>query len=329
MSQTGPGEVKVQKLCQVGFVVRDLHRVMENFWNILGIGLWDVFAWEAPLIYDRECYGKPAWGRDKIAITWVGNLQLELCQPVEGDSIYRDFLMEHEEGLHHLNFWVDDAHETAAILSGQGFPVIQSGHYGPRESKCGFTYLDTTKALRTLWEPVHPGDKPGAKHMRYPEDPAEKSPAKVNIKKANRVAIVVEDLQPVMENYEHILGIGPWEVFELESPLVCDRKYHGKPAWAREKIARADVGGVQLELCQYIEGDSIYKDFLLKQGEGLHHVSFVVDDADETAEALAESGFPIIQSGCFGTGKRDCGAYHYIDIKPLCAVYEVANEGGK
>ena len=38
----------------------------------------------------------------KQAINEVGGVQLELCQPVEGDSIYRDFLNEHEEGFHQI-----------------------------------------------------------------------------------------------------------------------------------------------------------------------------------------------------------------------------------
>jgi hypothetical protein len=63
------------------------------------------------------------------------------------------------------------------------------------------------------------------------------SPAKVKVTSINQVALVVKDLQKVMENYWNILGIGPWDVYSWEAPLVCDRKYHGGPAWAREKIA--------------------------------------------------------------------------------------------
>ena len=66
-----------------------------NFWNILGIGPWETYLWELPLIYDRKYYGKPSWAREKIALARVGNVQLELVQPVEGGSIYRDFLLEH------------------------------------------------------------------------------------------------------------------------------------------------------------------------------------------------------------------------------------------
>ena len=66
---------------------------------------------------------------------------------------------------------------------------------------------------------------------------AQVSSAKIKCKGINQIAIVVEDLERVAENYWTILGIGPWAIYEWEAPLVYDRKYHGQTAWARERIA--------------------------------------------------------------------------------------------
>jgi len=323
MSETSPARIKVKGINQIGIVVKNLQRTMENYWHILGIGPWEGFPWEAPLVYDRTYHGKPAWARDMVALVQVGSVQLELCQPVEGDSVYKDFLAEHREGLHHLNFLVDDVDETTRILEEQGFPCLQSGHYGPPEKKCGFSYIDT-KPLRTIWEPVHRGEKAGAQVFRYPEDPSEISPAKVRVEDINKVGIVVKDLHQVIESYWNILGIGPWEVFSREVPLVYDRRYHGKPAWTREKIAKVQVGGVQLELCQPVEGDSIYRDFLAEHGEGLHHLSLQVDDVDETSDRLIKDGYPSIQSARFAS--EDKYPYNYVDIKPLHTIWEVVQK---
>ena len=147
------------------------------------------------------------------------------------------------------------------------------------------------------------------------------SPAKVQCKGINQIAIVVENLELVAENYWNILGIGPWAIFDWESPLVYDRRYRGEKAWAREKIALAQVGAVQLELVQPVDGPSIYRDFLVERGEGLHHMNFLVDDVDEAKRILVEEGFPSLQSGKFGP-KEQRGAYDYIDIKPLRAIWE-------
>jgi hypothetical protein len=45
----------------------------------------------------------------RAAMTMLGSLMVELLQPVEGEGVYRDFLNEHGEGLHHLgHVRVDD-----------------------------------------------------------------------------------------------------------------------------------------------------------------------------------------------------------------------------
>jgi len=163
MAKTSSAKVKVTGINQVALVVKDVQKVVENYWNILGIGPWDIYPWEAPSVYDRTYRGKPAWAKEKIAVAQVGAVQIELCQPIDGDSIYQDFLIEHGEGLHHLNFLVDDVDETAEILAKQGFPSLQSGRWGD------FAYNNIDiKPLRTIWEVVHMGKRMGAEPTRYP-----------------------------------------------------------------------------------------------------------------------------------------------------------------
>jgi catechol 2,3-dioxygenase-like lactoylglutathione lyase family enzyme len=318
MAQVSPAKVKVKGINQICIVVKDVQKVVENYWNILGIGPWDIYAWEAPLVYDYKCYGKPAWARTKMALAQVGAVQLELMEHVDGATIYGDFLTEHGEGLHHMNFLVDDVDETAKILVEQGFPSLQSGRWEPREEKGVYNYIDI-KPLCAIWEAVH-GKSIDAKPIRYPGT-AQVSPAKVKVIGINGIAILVKDVQKVVENYWNILGIGPWDIYAWEAPLVYDYKYHGKPAWARAKLALTQVGGVQFELVEHLDGESIYRDFLMERGEGLHHMNFLADDVDETAKILAEQGFPSLQSARFG----DNGAYNYIDMKPLRAIWEVVH----
>ena len=156
-------------------------------------------------------------------------------------------------------------------------------------------------------------------------DTKEGSPAKVQCKGINQIGIVVRDVESVARNYWDILGIGPWAIIEWEAPAVYDRKYHGKPVMAKEKLAFAQAGGVQIELVQAVEGPSIYRDWLEERGEGLHHLNFLVDDIDGTAEMLTRQGFPSLQSGKCGPEELK-GGYNYIDIKPLCAIVEPVHQ---
>jgi len=319
MAKESPAKIKCKGINQVAIVVEDLEQVAGDYWNILGIGPWAIYNWEAPLVYDRKYYGKTAWARERIALAQVGKVQLELVQPVEGPSIYRDWIDQHGEGLHHLNFLVDDVDEAEKILAQEGFPSIQSGKFGPKEQKGAYNYIEI-KPLRTIWEPVHLGEEIGAEPIMFPSN-TNGNPGKIKCQGINQIAIVVENLQRVAENYWTILGIGPWAIYDWEAPLVYDRKYYGQTVWAREKIALAQVGDVQLELVQPVEGPSIYRDWIVDHCEGLHHLNFLVDDVDETQDILEHYGFPSIQSGKFGPRKQK-GAYNYINIPPSRTIWE-------
>ena len=167
MAQESPAKVKCKGINQIAVVVKDLEMVVKNYWNILGIGPWAIFEWEDPLVYDRKYHGQTVWAREKIALAQAGGVQLELVQPVEGPSIYRDWLEERGEGLHHMNFLVDDVDEASNILTLQGFPSIQSGRFGPTEQKGAYNYVDI-KPLRAIWEPVHIGEEIGAQPIMFP-----------------------------------------------------------------------------------------------------------------------------------------------------------------
>ncbi|MFC2062446.1 VOC family protein [Chloroflexota bacterium] len=150
----------------------------------------------------------------------------------------------------------------------------------------------------------------------------------IKIMGINQVAIVVKDVKSVAENFWKILGIGPWEIWSMEEPNIFDGKYYGQPSKSRFKIALTRIGAVQIELIEHLDGKTIYNDFLKKQGEGLNHLNFIVDDATtvfKIAEILASKGFPSIQSA--RTAKNS--AFNYIDIDPLHAIWEVVHPPDK
>lgn len=59
MAQVSPAKVQVKEIGQVALVVKDAQMVAGNYWNILGIGPWDIYSWEAPLVHDQMYRGKP------------------------------------------------------------------------------------------------------------------------------------------------------------------------------------------------------------------------------------------------------------------------------
>ncbi len=138
-----PAKVKVTGIKQVGVCVKDVYETARNYWNLLGIGPWEVREWGSHVLYDRTYYGNPNWGKEKLAHAYLGDLELELVSPFQGDSIYQDWIDEHGEGIHHLKFLCDDVDEVSNTLIEQGFTSMQSGHFGdPGEKAGGFHYID-------------------------------------------------------------------------------------------------------------------------------------------------------------------------------------------
>jgi methylmalonyl-CoA/ethylmalonyl-CoA epimerase len=146
---------------------------------------------------------------------------------------------------------------------------------------------------------------------------------KLKLEGIHQIGIVVRDLDKAMRAYWRILGIGPWRVYSHGNPMVPVTTYRGRPENYRHRVALADVGGMQIELIQHVEGDSIYKEFLTRFGEGVQHLGVFVENAQESAKEAEAAGFNVIQSGT-GHGPKGDGAYFYIDTaEELGVVYEL------
>jgi methylmalonyl-CoA/ethylmalonyl-CoA epimerase len=164
-----------RKLFQIAFVTRDLERSMKAWVEILGVGPWRVAAFTEETVKDFTVHGVPVGEPFKflIAISWMGDTELEIIQPVYGPTIYSKFLDEKGEGLHHIKERIsDDAID--GVLSDyrkKGIGVTQSGrfftdfhHYLDTEEKLGFIYelgncpaLDLPPGLTTTYPPQRDG----------------------------------------------------------------------------------------------------------------------------------------------------------------------------
>lgn len=141
--------LQVSELYQVGIVVHDLEKSMERYQRILGIGPWDIMDVDPSTVNDLTYRGRKVQHKFRCAMAMVGSMQLELIQPLEGESIQSDFLKEHGEGLHHLgHIRVDNLEEAVQKLEREGFACLQSGRF----SGGAFAYMDTVKELGTIIE---------------------------------------------------------------------------------------------------------------------------------------------------------------------------------
>jgi hypothetical protein len=166
-------------VAQVGLVVEDLDRAVEAYWTRYGIGPWHIYTYRRPLVREMHYRGEPADYAMRIGLAWIGPLRIELIQPLEGDSVYAEFVGRHGYGVHHFGLLVDDmaaalAEARAAgiemTMDGSGFGLDGDGHYAylETESDLGVTLeLICRPKGRVTPERVYPpegesGTTPGA-----------------------------------------------------------------------------------------------------------------------------------------------------------------------
>jgi len=100
-----------------------------------------------------------------------------------------------------------------------------------------------------------------------------------------------------MDKIEHI-GIA---VKDLEASNVLFEKLLGVPHYKIEEVASEGVktsffksGPNKIELLEATKPDSPIAKYLEKQGEGIHHVAFAVEDIVSEMERLKGEGFVVL-----------------------------------
>ena len=125
--------------------------------------------------------------------------------------------------------------------------------------------------------------------------------------KLHHLSVVVRNLEKAVKFYESI-GIGPFEDYPLLTEYI-KLNVPDETGFFNLKFKVAQVGDIQIQLCQPGEGKSPYKDFLEKKGEGVYHLGFVVDQVDDSETELKKLGLKVLSSG----RRADGSGFSYLD----------------
>jgi len=110
-------------MTQVGVVVKDLDKAIANMKRIFDVTPSSVGETRKE---GRVYHQKPGNFMAKIALFDFCNIQFEFIQPLSGESIWKNFLDEHGEGLQHVSFRVADHGKARAQMQEAGtFPEMQ------------------------------------------------------------------------------------------------------------------------------------------------------------------------------------------------------------
>ncbi len=114
-----------------------------------------------------------------------------------------------------------------------------------------------------------------------------------------QIGVVVADLDKTIRHLTEIFGIGPFRVIDWppEGHSDIQKFYYGQPGKFSARMAFTELGSVELELIQPLDGESIWADFLREQGGGIHHLRFNVDALEPVQDYLAQNGIVSAQHG--------------------------------
>jgi catechol 2,3-dioxygenase-like lactoylglutathione lyase family enzyme len=143
-------------------------------------------------------------------------------------------------------------------------------------------------------------------------------PDGLQLRRLVQIGIVVADRDQTTRLLTSLFGIGPFRLVEWPDRAESKYYYRGAEEHIRIRQAFVQLGDVEVELIQPLEGRSGYSDFLDQTGGGIHHVLFEVSDIDPVIQELAKSGVTVLQSG---TGIRPGTRWVLLDTREMLGFY--------
>lgn len=135
-------------LAQVAIVVRDIEEAARRWADVLGMPVPEVITTAPGSEVEQTYRGKPSDARAKLAFFNLGQVQLELIEPVGTDSVWYEVLERHGEGFHHIAFWVERMQRSVDFLKERGIAMVQRGDMGEGQ----YAYFDAQERLGVILE---------------------------------------------------------------------------------------------------------------------------------------------------------------------------------
>ena len=124
-----------------------------------------------------------------------------------------------------------------------------------------------------------------------------------------QVGILVHDIEKAGKDWAAFLGVALPEIQLTGEMREAHTKYLGEPSETRARLMFFHVGeNVDIELVEPDKNPSTWRHDLDANGEGFHHIAFVIKGMKEKIEVCGKQGFKLLQTGDY-TG----GRYAYID----------------
>jgi catechol 2,3-dioxygenase-like lactoylglutathione lyase family enzyme len=137
-------------IVQIGIVVRDADTCIAKYRELLNLQDWHINYVDTATGKGSNFRNgqKPVPAKAKIAWIRIGNVELEVIEPRDKDSVYARFLREKGPGIHHVMFATPDYDKCSAVMAENNVGVIGSGEL----QQTRFQMFDTKEELGLICE---------------------------------------------------------------------------------------------------------------------------------------------------------------------------------
>ena len=331
-------------ITQVSLTVTDLDRTMERYHRAFGWAPWQVFDHVPPVHHNTQLRGENVQYSLRGAEVYVGKMNFELLQPLEGPNLWSEFIARRGEGVASIATMFLERRDGDAVKKAFadefGIPVTMKADIGDHIE---YYYLDTEKTFGLLIESgsghaidfvkpakVHPHE--GAKHSPSPA-------SGIMYPVITQVSVTVRNLEDKIKAFNKAFGWGPWKVFEGDNRQVMHHcEYRGKATEFKVRWAETMVGDeINFELIEPQGGENPWEEHLATKGEGISSIAVMARSNEESERIkgeFAKDGIGIYASAYVGEHQWylldtladykvyiESGSGHALDFMQPVAVY--------
>jgi len=234
--------------------------------------------------------GQPLHYSQRQASYYYANTEICFVEPIEGETIYKQFLDRYGEGICCIRERVmpEMIARLETHFTDKGFKPVQKME---KDGVKAF-WIDLTKKLGIVFEVISGDTDP---------EPAIRSDMRIA-----QINISTPHVQKTIEFITELLEIGPWEVGKQCNAVAHDTAFTVDGVLKDQEfaflLAILVCGNIEWEVIEPVEGKLIYSDFIEKRGIGFHHILQEIPSGKwaKRLETYAQDGIKLNCKGGLG-----------------------------
>lgn len=280
-------------ITQISLAVRDLDSTMDLYYQAFGWAPWQVFDHVPPHHKNTELRGEAVNYSLRGVEVYVGSLNFELLQPLEGPNLWSEFMDRRGEGIASIaTMFKEHADGNAmkdAFKETFDIDVSMKANIGDHIE---YYYLDTEETFGCLIESGSGHAIDFVKPVKvHPFPGAESGPSPISGIEypITQISITVRDLEAKMKAYHTAFGWGPWKIYEADGKTLMHHcEMRGEPADFRVRWAETIVGDLNFELIEPLGGANPWQEFLDTKGQGISSIAVMFKTTEESERVKAQ-----------------------------------------